>query len=71
LTHNAALHDVNVVWHPKAEAVLWRPDLQEAKVSENGAHNVRYRSGMKGRMVRQFLDLLAERLPYCPARYAF
>ncbi len=71
LTHNEALHRVNLGWHPKAEELLWTPDLQEAKTSENGAANVRYRRGQKGKMVRLFRKMLAERLPYCRVRYAF
>ena len=71
LTHNAALHEVNLRWHPRAEEMLWTPKLQEAKRSESGADNLRYRSGLKGRMVAIFLDLLKEHLPGCPVRYAF
>ena len=71
LTHNERLHEVNVVWHPKAEALLWRPELQEAKVSETGGRNVRYRSGVKGARVREFCALLHKHLPYCVIRYAF
>jgi spore photoproduct lyase family protein len=71
LTHNEQLHEVNLGWHPKAEDVLWRPDLQEPKISQNGALNVRYRAGKKGRMVQAFRDLVAERLPSCEIRYAF
>jgi spore photoproduct lyase len=71
LTHNAQLHEVNTQWHPKAEEVLWRPDLQETKRSQNGALNVRYRFRDKQRYLEQFLDLLHEKLPYCDVRYAF
>jgi spore photoproduct lyase len=71
LTHNEALHEVNLGWHPKAEDLLWTPDLQEKKVSENGAANVRYARGKKGKMVKLFGNLLAEHLPYCTVRYAF
>ncbi|RYG68095.1 spore photoproduct lyase family protein, partial [bacterium] len=71
LTHNEGLHETNLRWHPKAEELLWRPELQEAKTSENGAANVRYRHGMKGRAVRSFRELLAKELPYCEVRYAF
>ncbi|MEA1832453.1 spore photoproduct lyase family protein [Methylobacterium durans] len=71
LTHNAALHEVNLGWHPKAEALLWRPDIQEAKRSEGGGDNLRYRSGWKGRWLARFKALLAERMPYCTVRYAF
>ena len=33
--------------------------------------NVRYRRGLKGRLVDEFCTLLKEKLPYCPVRYAF
>ena len=71
LTHNAALHEVNLRWHPKAEALLWRPDIQETKRSEGGMENLRYRTGWKGRWLTRFKALLAEELPYCGVRYAF
>ncbi len=71
LTHNARLHEVNLRWHPSAEDLLWTPDNQEAKVSQGGGHNIRYRRGYKGRMVRHFLELLERRLPYIRVRYAF
>ena len=36
LTHNDGLHEVNLGWHPRAEELLWRPDLQQPKLSQNG-----------------------------------
>ncbi|MBA8792570.1 spore photoproduct lyase family protein [Friedmanniella endophytica] len=71
LTHNDRLHEVNLGWHPQAEQVLWRPELQEPKRSENGMINVRYRWREKQRYLEQFLGLLADRAPWCPVRYAF
>lgn len=71
LTHNAALHEVNTRWHPRAEEVLWRPDIQEEKQSRSGQVNVRYRTGWKGQWVRQFRDLVDRHLPGCRIRYAF
>ncbi|MEU1722931.1 spore photoproduct lyase family protein [Nonomuraea sp. NPDC005692] len=71
LTHNDRLHQVNLGWHPKAEEVLWRPELQQAKRSETGGWNVRYRNGHKGRYVAALTGLIAARLPYCRIRYAF
>jgi DNA repair photolyase len=71
LTHNEQLHEVNVVWHPKAERMLWRPDIQETKYSQTGGRNVRYKTGFKGRMVGDFVALLHQKLPYCRVRYAF
>jgi len=71
LTHNERLHEVNTGWHPKAEELLWRPDLQEQKVSENGAVNVRYRRGLKADAVERFRQLVADEIPWCGIRYAF
>ncbi|MCG8916558.1 spore photoproduct lyase family protein [Actinokineospora sp. PR83] len=71
LTHNLALHQVNLAWHPRAEDLLWQPRLQEPKRSENGAANVRYRAGLKRQFLDQFLALVAECAPYLRVRYAF
>lgn len=71
LTHNEGLHDVNMLWHPKGEDLLWRPDLQQVKRSQNGQWNVRYKSPWKGRWVQQLTDLIDEKLPPCRVRYAF
>ncbi len=71
LTHNEDLHNVNLQWHPKAEALLWRPELQEAKVSQAGGHNIRYALDVKRGWVDQFCVLLRKELPYCGIRYAF
>ena len=71
LTHNEALHEVNLGWHPRAEALLWTPETQEAKTSQMGGDNVRYRRGFKGAQVQKFRTLLAQKLPYCGVRYAF
>lgn len=71
LTHNEGLHEVNLGWHPKAEELLWRPDLQQLKRSQSGQWNVRYKSPWKGRWVQELTDLLAVKLPTCRVRYAF
>ncbi len=71
LTHNEQLHELNLKWHPKAETLLWRPELQEAKTSGTGGQNLRYRMEIKRGLVRDFRALLSRRLPYCRIRYAF
>ncbi|MBP0457122.1 spore photoproduct lyase family protein [Streptomyces montanisoli] len=71
LTHNKALHEVNLGWHPSAEELLWRPDLQQAKHSQNGDTNVRYRTGVKGPAVQRLRELIASHAPWLTLRYAF
>ncbi|MBD2021062.1 spore photoproduct lyase family protein [Leptolyngbya sp. FACHB-36] len=71
LTHNDRLHEVNMGWHPGAEELLWRPDLQETKFSQTGGKNVRYKYGFKGTLVDAVSQLMSDRLPYCTIRYAF
>ena len=71
LTHNDKLHEVNMGWHPKAESVLWVPQLQEEKSSQTGGRNVRYKRGLKGNLVREFEDCLRKEMPYCTVRYSF
>ena len=71
LTHNEALHEVNLGWHPKAEEFLWTPENQEGKVSRMGGKNVRYKRGFKGARVAELKNMLQKEMPYCQVRYAF
>lgn len=68
---HAGRQGTNLGWHPKAEEVLWRPDIQQGKRSENGAWNVRYRTGQKGRHVAALTEVINRVTPYCRIRYAF
>jgi DNA repair photolyase len=71
LTHNEQLHEVNLGWHSKGEQLLWRPDLQQRKRSENGMSNVRYRNDVKAAGVRTLTDLITTHAPWLRIRYAF
>lgn len=71
LTHNQDLHQVNLGWHPRAEDVLWRPDIQQPKRSENGSWNVRYRNAIKAEAVDTLTRLVEDRAPWLRVRYAF
>lgn len=71
LTHNRDLHQVNLGWHPKAEDLLWRPDLQQPKRSQNGQWNVRYRNDVKRAGVDRLRALVAAHAPWLRIRYAF
>ncbi|WP_223831239.1 spore photoproduct lyase family protein [Streptomyces venezuelae] len=71
LTHNEDLHQVNLGWHPRAEDVLWRQDIQQPKRSENGSWNVRYRNATKAQAVDTLSRLIEEQAPWLRVRYAF
>ncbi len=71
LTRNRDLHEVNLGWHPRAEDLLWRPDLQQPKRSQNGQWNVRYRNDVKRAGVTRLQELVAAHAPWLRIRYAF
>jgi DNA repair photolyase len=71
LTHNRELHEVNLGWHRKAEDLLWRPELQQGKRSQNGMWNVRYRNNPKRASLRRLQALIAAHTPWLRIRYAF
>jgi spore photoproduct lyase family protein len=71
LTHNRELHEVNLGWHPKAEDLLWRPELQQPKRSQNGQWNVRYRNDVKRAGVERLRQLIEGHAPWLRVRYAF
>lgn len=71
LTHNKDLHTLNQVWHPRAEKLLWRPDLQEEKVSTYGGNNLRYTWYNKKQYIFLFRNLLSKYLPNTQVRYIF
>ncbi|MER8186660.1 spore photoproduct lyase family protein [Kitasatospora sp. NPDC094015] len=71
LTHNRPLHEVNLGWHPRAEDLLWRPAVQEAKRSENGAVNVRYAREVKRDALARLSGLITAYAPWLRVRYAF
>ena len=71
LTHNADLHELNLKWHPKGEGLIWRPELQETKISGTGGENLRYRLDLKRGYVESFTSLVRKELPFISIRYAF
>jgi DNA repair photolyase len=71
LTHNEDLHQVNLGWHPRAEDLLWQPELQQGKRSQNGAANIRYRNPIKAEAVHTMRGLLSTHVPWLRVRYAF
>ena len=71
LTHNQAQHQANLAINPRAEELLWVPELQENKQSQFGGWNIRYNHQLKGKMITIFERMVAEEIPWCRIRYIF
>jgi spore photoproduct lyase family protein len=71
LTHNKDLHELNLQWHPKAEALLWTPEVQEDKISLNKSKNIRYKRNLKKGYTYLFKRLVQRVLPFTNVRYIF
>ncbi|WP_128545195.1 spore photoproduct lyase family protein [Larkinella soli] len=71
LTHNQWQHQANLAINPKAEELLWVPELQENKRSQFGGWNIRYDHQLKSKMIRVFEGLIADEIPWCDIRYIF
>ncbi len=71
LTHNQWQHQANLAINPKAEELLWVPELQENKRSQYGGWNIRYDHQLKAKMIEVFERLIGEEIPWCELRYIF
>lgn len=71
LTHNKDLHEINKVWHPKGEDLLWKPEIQEDKISLYGGHNLRYKYQQKAKYINTFKNIAKAEMPYMNIRYIF
>ncbi|GAA4409890.1 spore photoproduct lyase family protein [Nibrella viscosa] len=71
LTHNQWQHQANLAINPKAEELLWVPELQENKRSQFGGWNIRYNHQLKAKMIAIFQRLMVEEIPWCEIRYIF
>jgi spore photoproduct lyase len=72
LTHNANKHYHNL-WngHSKAEKELWRPGLQERKISQYGGSNLRYKRDYKKEFIKAFIEDHDKIIPWNKIRYIF
>jgi spore photoproduct lyase len=71
LTHNKSKHEYNLKHGILGEELLWRPDIQEDKVSQYGGENIRYKSGLKEDYIRAFRSLHELIIPWNTIRYIF
>tara|TARA_Y100000589_G_scaffold149529_1_gene142738 strand:+ start:2476 stop:3327 length:852 start_codon:yes stop_codon:yes gene_type:complete len=68
LTHSEKLHIRN---RKEIEELLWKPDLQEEKISQYGNKNIRYKHRLKKVYINKFLTVHNHMLPWQEVRYIF
>ena len=71
LTHNYNKHNYNVVNNLPGEDLLWRPDIQESKISQYGGENIRYASEFKAQWINEWRALHDRIIPWNTIRYCF
>lgn len=71
LTHNQKMHQYNLNNDKSAEELLWKPDIQETKVSQYGNTNIRYKYNYKYKCISGFETLHKHILPWQQIRYIF
>jgi len=71
LTHNEKKHFDNLKANRTGERLLWQPDFQEAKTSQYGGKNVRYKHHLKSRYIEEFKEIHEKIIPWNRIRYIF
>ena len=71
LTHNENKHLQNIKNNLKSEELLWKPEIQEKKISFYGGNNLRYKFQLKEKYITQFKKLHNEIIPWNKIRYIF
>jgi spore photoproduct lyase len=71
LTHNVDKHEANLEANVPGEELLWTPEIQEAKVSQYGGKNIRYKRKLKAQYIETFRSIHSEIIPWNTIRYIF
>jgi spore photoproduct lyase len=71
LTHNEKKHQYNLDNNLPGEDLLWKPHMQESKISEYGGHNIRYKHDLKDGYIQQWTQLHNHIIPWNTIRYIF
>lgn len=72
LTHNESLHKINLKKGlTSQEELMWKPDIQDKKISNYGGNNVRYSYELKKELVKKFENIHNEYLNFSQLRYIF
>jgi len=68
LTHNKKMHIIN---NKEVERLLWKPSIQETKISQYGNKNIRYKYELKRKFINSFLNVHGQEIPWQKVRYIF
>ena len=71
LTHNAGKHQYNLENNLSGEHLLWKPEIQEPKISQYGGRNIRYKHKLKAEFIKQWIELHDKIIPWNTIRYIF
>ena len=71
LTHNEKMHKHNVDNNIKGENYLWKPRIQESKISQYGGKNIRYKYKVKRKYINDFTNNHRNIIPWQTIRYIF
>ena len=71
LTHNVKKHEYNLEHKIPGEDLIWKPEIQETKISQYGGENIRYVSSDKSRYIEEFRKLHGDIIPWNTIRYIF
>ena len=71
LTHNKKKHEYNLEHKIPGEDLIWKPEIQETKISQYGGENIRYVSSDKSRYIEEFRKLHSYIIPWNTIRYIF
>jgi spore photoproduct lyase len=71
LTHNEQKHKHNLMYDLPGEHLLWKPEIQENKISEFGGKNIRYQHNLKSGFIQEFVELHDQIIPWNKIRYIF
>lgn len=71
LTHNEEKHKRNLIYGTPGEYLIWKPEIQEDKISQYGGKNIRYKAGLKAQYIKEWTRLHDEIIPWNTIRYIF
>jgi len=71
LTHNEEKHKRNLIYGTPGEYLIWKPEIQESKISQYGGKNIRYKAGLKAQYIKEWTRLHDEIIPWNTIRYIF